>query len=79
MSEFKHKEGNGSLFKNDRKEKDTHPDMRGTINIGGEIKSIAAWTKEGKKGKFLSVKISDMQKVRKDDLGQQDDLDSLPF
>ena len=31
MSTYKHKEGRGSLFKNSYKEKDTQPDLRGTM------------------------------------------------
>jgi len=46
-----------ALFKNDRKEKDTHPDMTGTINVDGVEYYLNAWTKTGSKGKFLSGSI----------------------
>lgn len=47
----------GALFKNDRKEKPTHPDYRGTVNVGGKEFWIDAWIKDGKKGKFMSLSI----------------------
>ena len=40
----------GALFKNDRKEKDTHPDLGGTLNVGGKEYFINAWKKESKAG-----------------------------
>lgn len=52
---FELKEGGGSLFKNDRKEKDSHPDYRGSILIDGKLYWLSAWIKEGKHGKFFSL------------------------
>ena len=49
------KEGSGALFKNTRKDKDTHPDYRGDAMINGQHMEIAAWIKEGKNGKFMSL------------------------
>jgi hypothetical protein len=51
------KEGSGSLFKNDRKTTDTHPDYSGSIMINGKEHWLSAWVKEGTKGKFFSVSI----------------------
>jgi hypothetical protein len=47
----------GSLFKNDRKEQDTHADYNGSINIEGNEYWINAWVKESKKDgkKFFSL------------------------
>lgn len=47
----------GVLFKNHRKEKPSHPDYSGNINVGGSDFWISAWLKEGKKGKFFSLSI----------------------
>ena len=52
------KENSGSLFKNDRKEKETHPDYKGDINIGGTNYWLSAWLKEGKNGKFFSLSVN---------------------
>jgi hypothetical protein len=45
----------GTHFKNDRKEKDSHPGYTGTAIINGEEFWISAWVKEGSKGKFFSL------------------------
>lgn len=52
---FEPKDGNGALFKNTRKESDNHPDYTGNAMVNGEHVDIAAWIKEGKNGKFMSL------------------------
>jgi hypothetical protein len=52
MSTYKHKEGRGSLFKNTYKEKDTQPDLRGTMtDLSGKEFEISAW--EGQTQAFV--------------------------
>ena len=48
----------GIISKNDRKELDTHPDIKGQININGEEYWLSGWLKERKDGtgKFYSLK-----------------------
>ena len=48
----------GVLFKNDRKEKDTQPNMKGSINVEGVEYWVSAWTKEGQNGKFISLSLT---------------------
>ena len=48
----------GVLFKNDRKEKDTHPNMKGSINVEGVEYWVSAWTKDGQNGKFISLSLT---------------------
>lgn len=48
----------GSIFKNDRKEQDSHPDMKGSINVDGVDYWISGWKKTSKDGKnFLSLSV----------------------
>jgi uncharacterized protein (DUF736 family) len=69
----------GALFKNDRKETDKHPDMRGSIDVGGVEYWISAWTKTPKAGgdKFLSLAVT--AKDGATTTKPQEDLDDLPF
>ena len=44
------KDFTGSLFINDRKEKETHPDCKGTAVIGGVEYWVSAWSKTSTNG-----------------------------
>ena len=47
----------GSLFKNDRKESDTHPDYKGTALLSGVEHWMDAWINTTKDGsKYMSLK-----------------------
>lgn len=82
---FELKEGSGTLFKNDRKDKPGHPDYRGEINVDGEIMELAAWIKTSAKGtKWMSIsmkpKKSAAAPTRESTMKAVQDLDSdLPF
>ena len=40
---YEHKENKGSIFKNEKKEKETHPDYTGQANVDGTVYNVAAW------------------------------------
>ena len=59
---YEQRDNSGSVFVNDRKEKDTHPDRTGTAMIDGVMYYVSGWIKQGSKGQFLSLAFK-----RKDD------------
>lgn len=70
----------GSIFKNDKKEEEKHPDMTGSLNVNGTDYWISAWKKTSNAGtSFLSLSVRPKQetprqssqptrKTKKDDL-----------
>jgi len=52
---YEMKDNSGSLFKNDKREKDSHPHATGKCLIDGKLYYVSAWTKEGAKGRFQSL------------------------
>lgn len=72
--QYEQKPNSGTLFKNDRKTTDKHPEYTGTWkDENGKLWQFAAWVKEGKKGKFLSLSAS--EKKESNNTSQDD----LPF
>lgn len=70
----------GVLFKNDRKEKDTHPDYKGSCEINGEEMWMSAWIKDGKSGKFMSFSFTPKEQPKKQSAPvQTEDFDDIPF
>ncbi len=79
----------GSIWKNEKKEKDSHPDFTGSLNVGGVEYWVSAWKrKEGAAAKApalsFSIKPKDEQPqpVRKarTELGKNLDMDEeIPF
>lgn len=48
-------DNSGALFKNERKEQDSHPDYTGKATVKGIEYWVSAWIKTGAKGKWLSL------------------------
>jgi len=49
------RELSGSLFKNEKKTEEKHPQMQGSCLIEGIEYWVSAWTKEGTKGRWQSL------------------------
>lgn len=47
----------GVLFINDRKEKDSHPDRKGSINVDGKEYWMSGWDKQTSKGDTISLSL----------------------
>lgn len=79
----------GMLARNERKEKDTHPDFTGSLNVDGTDYWLSAWVNEGKPGgkmegkKYFSIKINrkDQKSPRPSSSSSYNDemLDDIPF
>jgi hypothetical protein len=47
---YEQKDNSGSLFKNDKKTEEKHPNARGSAMVGGVEYWVSAWTKKDKNG-----------------------------
>jgi hypothetical protein len=65
---FKHKENNGSLFKNEKKEKETQPDYTGQANVNGTLYNVSSWINESKGGKRYFKLIFSIPKPKEEEL-----------
>ncbi len=73
------RDNSGILFKNDRKEKDTHSDYQGECIIDGKPYFMNAWIKDGKKGKFMSFAFKPKQARQQQEHEARKDDDHIPF
>ena len=83
---YEMKDNTGSLFKNDRKEADTHPDYKGSALLNGVEHWLDAWINTSSGGaKYMSLKFKpkDAQQDRRPNSTTnqfEDDLsDEVPF
>jgi hypothetical protein len=86
---YEQRDLSGSLFKNDKREKDTHPNLTGTVMIGGVEYWASGWTKERANGeKWISLSFkpkeakqgySGDQRTQRSAPAGYNDLDEPPF
>jgi len=83
MTEYSN-ENRGSLFKNDKKTEEKHPDMSGSINIDGTEYWISGWKKQSKAGTgFISLSVRPKEQTRQSSQpaskAKAQDFDDLDF
>ena len=83
MADFVQKELSGSMFKNQKKLTDQHPNMTGSALIDGVEYWLSAWTKTDKNGnkwQSMSFTKKDQQNTREQAEKAAVDMDDdLPF
>ena len=71
MSDYIPKDNTLSLFKNDRKETENHPDYKGSGVVHGTDVWVSAWINTAKNGtKYMSLKVEDKQAAHDQGMGQ---------
>jgi hypothetical protein len=88
---YEQKDNSGSLFKNDKREKDTHANARGSAMIDGVHYWVDAWTNTAQSGdKYQSLKFkrkdapngsqgAPVQRAAPPPLSPYDDDSDVPF
>jgi len=66
----------GILFKNDVGDNPKRPAYKGKIDVDGKEYQLAGWLREGKSGKFISLKIDDKAAAKP---AAKEETDEIPF
>lgn len=71
MSEYQQKDNEGVLFKNDKKETDSHPDYKGSAMIDGTEYWFSGWINTSKAGaKYMKTSYSPKEQVHNNGIEQ---------
>ena len=66
MSNYERKNNTATLFNNDYKEKDTHPDLKGEALVGDAKYRMSAWRKIDKNGNdYYSIQLQTEEEAEK--------------
>jgi hypothetical protein len=68
----------GVLFKN-QSENEKAPAYKGKINVDGKDYELAAWIREGKSGKFMSLKVQEPRQKQAPQKDFDDMEDDVPW
>jgi len=68
---YETKDFTGALFRNDKKETDSHPDYKGGAVIDGKEFWVSSWINTSAKGvKYMSLKYSPKEEVHQQGMAQ---------
>jgi len=71
MSEYQQKDNSGALFKNDKKESDSHPDYKGSAMIQGSEFWVSGWINVSSAGtKYMKFSYSPKEQVHNNGVKQ---------
>ena len=71
MSEYQQKDNSGALFKNDKKESDSHPDYKGSAMIDGSDYWVSGWINTSNAGtKYMKFSYSPKEQVHNNGVQQ---------
>ena len=71
MSEYQQKDNSGALFKNDKKETDSHPDYKGSAMIDGSDYWVSGWINVSNAGtKYMKFSYSPKEQVHNNGVQQ---------
>ena len=86
---YEQRDNSGSLFKNDKKDSDKHPDRKGSAMIGGVHYWVSGWVKQDRNGQpWMSLsfqpkeqKAATPQRAKPSRPSSDDDMggDHIPF
>lgn len=57
MSQYDDKINRGTLWTDDKRGNPKRPDMTGNLNVDGKKWRVSAWSHEGSRGPYLSLKV----------------------
>ncbi len=71
----------GTLYRNENKKEENHPDYSGSINVGGKDYWLSGWIKESKKDgkKFFSLSVKPKDAPKAKPIPEEDPNDLIPF
>jgi len=71
VSEYQQKDNSGALFKNDKKETDSHPDYKGSAMIDGSDYWVSGWINVSNAGtKYMKFSYSPKEQVHNNGVKQ---------
>lgn len=62
---YEHKDMTGSIFVNEDKKGERHPDWRGKVKINGEEYYAAGWNNESRNGPYISMKFESVAEAER--------------